>query len=1106
MLSIWCPYKLFLFAVIMANAPVGFPVPQMQEGLDEREALDCFILDYIDYCTVMGWFERKDGCQYDDQSEDGKQQWKKQNLCMSTLRVTLPSKMKRLINPNNKTLGLSEEDKSDPVKVIQALVKRFGGSVSVQAERTKMGRMFQSEGESISAWECRVVERAKYCEYGNFEDQACRDRFIAGLVDETLQGKLNTNGHRDKDGNIVEFRTVVQIAKNYESSTDARRLMRQVRGDQEQVNWTEKASQSKQNNTHSQSQRNGKESSRKQSECNYCGATPSHPKEKCRAYLFKYKCRKCGKEGHVARKCLSKPQNVNALDDSVSVDGQETYHLFTLDTHSVRSVSAQKGKKFFAKIKLSAAKNFFAWKTLQLDTASTTNTLAVDDLQTMCPAGFDIHSLIKPSSAILRTYGGGVIKPVGQVELVCETQGKFHTLQFQLLTKNVMGSQPPLLSGSDCVRLGLIEIGRNTCCSLDRTNPKGGASEVCQLYSGPQRGRVEESGTPDQEVRPASLNGSATEELNLTEETISTSPEHGTCEDISVVHSTVTNEGKVSPKGSMANEVGVSHVPVPWGQLTKATVMDAFKDVHTGLGTLGPPLHISMNPNVTPVQAHPHRCPVAKEAKASDAIRDLEKQGILKKVTEPTAWISNSVYREKPDGSIRVCIDPSQTINKAIEVPKYPIPTVDELLPKLNNAKIFSCVDVYKGFTNIELDDTSSFLTTMHTPIGRYRWLRMPFGVSLGPEEYQRRQHEALEGLAGVVNKADDILVFGSGDSIEEAEKDHDINLWNLMLRCREVNLKLNPKKFQFKVKQVTWMGHLLSSTGITPHPDRVQAIVDMTPPQDVKGVQRFLGMCNYLSRFTPNLAEIVKPLTELTHGNAVWSWSSQHDKAFKTAKSLIANAATLKFFDVNKPCVLQVDASDTGLGGALLQDGQPVAFTSSTLSLTEINYAPIEKECLAIKVACTKFYQYLYGKQDVVVHSDHQPLETIFKKPLSKAPRRLQRMMLQLQPFKFTVVYKKGKYMYLADTLSRAALNLPTPSDPQEEVFQCNSEDAQEMFRVELETMDLDSPNMYPTTLRRLKLKLQQILPCQFCVRSWPMDGPLTNHRCPQHSVITIR
>ena len=253
----------------------------------------------------------------------------------------------------------------------------------------------------------------------------------------------------------------------------------------------------------------------------------------------------------------------------------------------------------------------------------------MDDLRNMCPAGFDIHSLIKPSSAVLRTYRGGLIKPVGQIELVCETRGKHHTLQFQLLNKDVMGSQPPLLSGSDSVRLGLIEIGGNSC-SLDRNNPKGGASQVCQLDPNPQRGRVEESGTPDQEVRPASLNVSTTENLKLTEETTCTSPGHGMCEDISVVHSAVTNEEKVSPKGSMASEVGVCHVPVPWGRLTRAIVMDAFKDVHTGLGTLGPPLHISMNPNVTPI--HPHRCPVAKEAKASDAIGDLEKQGILKRL------------------------------------------------------------------------------------------------------------------------------------------------------------------------------------------------------------------------------------------------------------------------------------------------------------------------------------------------------------------------------------------------------------------------------------------------------------------------------------------
>ena len=151
-----------------------------------------------------------------------------------------------------------------------------------------------------------------------------------------------------------------------------------------------------------------------------------------------------------------------------------------------------------------------------------------------------------------------------------------------------MGTQPLLLCGSDCVRLGLIEIGQNTC-SFDHNNPIRGASEVCQLDSGPQQGRVEESGTPDQEVRLASLDGSVTEELNLTEETTSTSLVQGTCEDISVVHGAVASDEKVCPKGNMASEVGVSHVPVPSGKLTKAIVMDAFKDVHTGLGTLGHP-------------------------------------------------------------------------------------------------------------------------------------------------------------------------------------------------------------------------------------------------------------------------------------------------------------------------------------------------------------------------------------------------------------------------------------------------------------------------------------------------------------------------------------
>ena len=251
-------------------------------------------------------------------------------------------------------------------------------------------------------------------------------------MDETLQGKLNTNGHRNKEGVIVAFRTVVEIAKNYKSSTDVKRLMRQVQGNQEQVNWADRTSHSKGKNPQPPSDNQCK--GLYQNECNYCGARPSHPREKCRAVIVKYMCGNCGKEGHVARKCMRKPQNVNAVDESGSASEQNVYYLFTLDIYSVRAVSEQKGKKFFAAIKLSAGKNQFVWKTLQLDTASTTNTLAVDDLWSMCPAGFDVNSLIWPSHTTLHTYGGGIITAVGKVELFCETQGKCYPLEFQLLS------------------------------------------------------------------------------------------------------------------------------------------------------------------------------------------------------------------------------------------------------------------------------------------------------------------------------------------------------------------------------------------------------------------------------------------------------------------------------------------------------------------------------------------------------------------------------------------------------------------------------------------------------------------------------------------------
>ena len=188
----------------------------------------------------------------------------------------------------------------------------------------------------------------------------------------------------------------------------------------------------------------------------------------------------------------------------------------------------------------------------------------------------------------------------------------------------------------------------------------------------------------------------------------------------------------------------------------------------------------------------------------------LETASVIIKEEEPTNWVSSLVVTEKPNGKLRVCID-SQHLNKALKRSHCPLPVIEDILPKLTNVKVFSKADLKDGFLQIQLDEESSKLTTFQTPWGRYRYLRMPFGISPAPEYFQRKLDQNLEGLNGIYKIADDILITGSGASIDEAVKDHDANLLKLLRRCRERNLKLNREKLQLKCSETPFIGHVLT-------------------------------------------------------------------------------------------------------------------------------------------------------------------------------------------------------------------------------------------------------------------------------------------------------
>ena len=165
--------------------------------------------------------------------------------------------------------------------------------------------------------------------------------------------------------------------------------------------------------------------------------------------------------------------------------------------------------------------------------------------------------------------------------------------------------------------------------------------------------------------------------------------------------------------------------------VTSTKLIEQYDDVFKGLGCLGNEYHIDVDNSVVPVQHVPRRVPVEMKESLKQKLAELTKQGIITKVTP---WISNMVAVTKP-GKLRLCID-HRDLNRTIKRLKYQMPTLEEVLPTLAKVKIFTVLDAKDGFHQVRLDDESSYLTTFWTPFGRYRYLRMPFGISSAPEEF----------------------------------------------------------------------------------------------------------------------------------------------------------------------------------------------------------------------------------------------------------------------------------------------------------------------------------------------------------------------------------
>ncbi|KAL2083766.1 hypothetical protein ACEWY4_021539 [Coilia grayii] len=278
---------------------------------------------------------------------------------------------------------------------------------------------------------------------------------------------------------------------------------------------------------------------------------------------------------------------------------------------------------------------------------------------------------------------------------------------------------------------------------------------------------------------------------------------------------------------------------------------------------------------------------------------------------------------------------------------------------------------------------------------------------------------QILKGLQGVASIADDIVIYGKD------KEEHDRNLTALMEQAAEAGTVFNSDKWIIKQNHVSFFGNLYTDSGIKPDPTKIRDIQKMPTPQNKDDLHRFLGMLTYLATYIPNFAEKAHTLRGLLKNDAMWIWEADHQKCFDDLKSAITEDACLKYYDASTPLTLKVDASQKGLGIALVQNNRPIAFGSKTLTDCQSRCSNIEREMLAIVYGMQRYHTYLYGKSFTVI-TDHKPLVTICSKPLHAAPPWLQRMLIKTQGYNYEVKYRPGVDMVPADTLNR----LPNPQN----------------------------------------------------------------------------
>jgi hypothetical protein len=411
-----------------------------------------------------------------------------------------------------------------------------------------------------------------------------------------------------------------------------------------------------------------------------------------------------------------------------------------------------------------------------------------------------------------------------------------------------------------------------------------------------------------------------------------------------------------------------------------------------------------------------------------DYIQENLAKGFIRRSESPAG--APVLFVKKKDGSLRLCID-YRGLNKITIASPTVLPLISETLDRLNQARIFSKLDMVGAYNLIRIAPGDEWKTAFICRYGHFEYTVMGFGLCSAPATFQAFVNDILRDHLDqfLVVYLDDILIFSN------TQEEHDQHVRIVLQKLQNAHLSLKIEKCEFDVTRVSFLGFIVSTDGISMDPEKIKSIREWTPCRSVHDIQVFLGLTNFYRRFIKDYSKICHPLTSLLKKDAKFHWSSSAEAAFNTLKLAITSDPILRHYNDSLPCILETDASDYAIGAVCSQvspDGlpHPIAFYSRKLLPAEQNYQVHDKELLAIIAAFKHWRPYLeFSRQATVVLTDHKNLE--YFTTTRSLSRRQVRWAEILADYNFVIQYRPGKQNGAADALSRRDKPLIEGNEP---------------------------------------------------------------------------